>query len=177
MWRDAEKQKYQMWRYAIRQTVQVRICAEVRSIAEGVGAEVRRATEGSVAYLRSLDTKGLRIFAGFYWWSCRLFLKYVLAVFVYYCSIQGSELVSGCCVLRSYWFSICTRKLVDCRSIWCLIDIHGSSLKIYEMWSLKEKRRLKPSVGQHLHTSTSTSTRSKGVVAPFQESLENERRL
>jgi len=32
-------------------------------------------------------------------------------------------------------------------------------------------------VGQHLRTSILASTRVKGVGAPFQESLENERRL
>jgi len=32
-------------------------------------------------------------------------------------------------------------------------------------------------VGQHLRTSSSASTRAKGIVAPFQESLENERGL
>ena len=32
-------------------------------------------------------------------------------------------------------------------------------------------------VGQHLRTSILASTRAKGVVAPFQEKLENERGL
>ena len=58
-----------------------------------------------------------------------------------------------------------------------IVCIYGSIMKIYETWSLEEKRRLYPSVGQHLRTSTSASTRAKGVVAPFQEKLENERRL
>jgi len=39
------------------------------------------------------------------------------------------------------------------------------------------RRRLYPSVGQHLCTITSASTRAKGVASPFQEKLENERRL
>ena len=42
-------------------------------------------------------------------------------------------------------------------------------------WKIKEG--LKPSVGQHLCTSSSASARAKGVVAPFQEKLENETKL
>jgi len=38
------------------------------------------------------------------------------------------------------------------------------------------KEKVVASVGQHLRTSTSASTRAKGVVAPFQEKLKNERR-
>ena len=114
-----------------------------------------------------------------YWSSVHL-LSWVLAAFVYCCSVLGLEFgvwvqLSEKCLLNSVLIG--EKEIVWCRNSWWLSDVHGSILKIYETWSLEEREGwsllqvaacvLVPMLVQEL----------KGVVAPFQEKLENERGL
>ena len=118
------------------------------------------------------------------YWSSVYLLKYVLATSIYCCGALGSELVSGYC----YCFLGTTFREV---TIWFSIGLYKGDwlMQIYLMfnwwiqsenlWNVVPERKEKVVAfwGQHLHTSTSASTRAKEVAAPFQEKLENERRL
>ena len=114
--------------------------AEVRSWIGGAGAEVRWTIDSAGVELRRLVTAKVRISAGFLRWSCRSFLKYILAVFYLFLQRSGFKLVSGywCHFLvTAFWEVICLKEIGWCTCTWCF----GSSLKIDETWSLEGKRR------------------------------------
>jgi len=126
---------------------------------------------------RKLNKWILQTYAGFYWWSCGLFLEIGFSCFCLLLQCSG------------FWIGVwllvlCSKKLliqylykeVGWLHIYLMFDWY-SWIQFQNLWNVVPGRKEKSFVGQHLHPSTSASTRAKGVVAPFQKNVENERRL
>ena len=140
--------------------------------------------------VRRLSLVKARVYAGWFHWSSVYLLKLNFWVCSWVCCYCRSSVVCSVFwwlgVIGFQWFS--DSKIVDV-SIGCFVISYEGwmncgvqivilcfrNIQSENVWKVVPEG--KKIVGLHLRTSILTTTRGKGVEAPFQGSLENKRRL